>query len=68
MPFWDPPHDKVHVAHDFEPFLAALIEFLVHGSPNEFLQAFDICPDGQIGDKLRVAINAGFRIAGAGFA
>ena len=65
MPFWPPPHDEMHAAQDFEPFFAAFIKLFVHRAPDEFFKALHVFPDGEVGDKLRVAINLGFGIAGS---
>ena len=68
MAFGHPPHNEMHLAQNFKPFLPAFVEFLVHCPPDKAFKAFDILPDGQVGHKLRVTFKLGFGIAGAGFA
>ena len=48
MAFRYPPHDEMHLTHHLEPLFAAFVEFLMHGAPDEFFEALDIFPDGEV--------------------
>ena len=66
--FRHPPHHEMHIPHHLEPFSPALIEFAVNGAPDEGFEAFDVFPDGQVGDELRVVADFRLGVALAGLA